>query len=265
MLKDILPLPQYKILVIGESCKDVYHYGRVERISPEAPVPIFNKQYSEIKEGMSKNVCLNLISLNQKYDLLTNNDNYEDTIRKERYIDNNFNKQVFRVDLNDKTNPLDLNKAKNIKFDEYDALIISDYNKGFIQPDDIKKIIKKNNLPVFVDSKKNNLECFNGCYLKINELEHNKLTNIVNKDKLIVTLGKKGAMYKNTIYSSFESKVFDTCGAGDTFIAALCVSYLKTKKIVKAIEFANLCAGISVKHLGNHSISQKDLYEEICN
>jgi D-beta-D-heptose 7-phosphate kinase/D-beta-D-heptose 1-phosphate adenosyltransferase len=49
-----------KILLVGDSCYDIYHYGEVKRISPEAPIPIFDLKYSEKKYGMASNVYENL-------------------------------------------------------------------------------------------------------------------------------------------------------------------------------------------------------------
>jgi bifunctional ADP-heptose synthase (sugar kinase/adenylyltransferase) len=46
---------QFKILVIGDSCVDIYHYGECTRISPEAPVPIFKHEKSEKYGGMASN------------------------------------------------------------------------------------------------------------------------------------------------------------------------------------------------------------------
>ena len=40
MSKDTQQQKQYNILIIGESCEDIYVYGEVNRISPEAPVPV---------------------------------------------------------------------------------------------------------------------------------------------------------------------------------------------------------------------------------
>ena len=52
-----------KILLIGDSCIDIYHYGSVERISPEAPVPIFKLLNQETKPGMAGNVRENFRAL----------------------------------------------------------------------------------------------------------------------------------------------------------------------------------------------------------
>ena len=58
---------RFKILVIGDSCTDVYHYGECERISPEAPVPILRHIESIKIGGMAKNVYENFKIINQIY------------------------------------------------------------------------------------------------------------------------------------------------------------------------------------------------------
>jgi sugar/nucleoside kinase (ribokinase family) len=77
--------------------------------------------------------------------------------------------------------------------------------------------------------------------------------------ELIVTLGGRGARYKDKIYSAPTIEVADVCGAGDTFLSALTYQYLLTNNIEKAIMFANIAASITVQHRGNYAPS----YDEI--
>ena len=61
-----------KILIIGESCLDVFTYGSCNRLCPEAPVPVFNKHHTSENHGMAMNVYNNILSLGVKSDLMTN-------------------------------------------------------------------------------------------------------------------------------------------------------------------------------------------------
>ena len=70
---DTLQQPSWKILLIGDHCLDIYHYGVCERLSPEAPVPVLKVVKSEIKQGMSSNVNLNL----QAFGLKVNHQNID--------------------------------------------------------------------------------------------------------------------------------------------------------------------------------------------
>ena len=61
-----------KVLVIGDSCTDVFIYGDIERICPEAPVPVFKPTNQTENGGMAKNVVRNLESLGCEVDLISN-------------------------------------------------------------------------------------------------------------------------------------------------------------------------------------------------
>ena len=87
-----MAIPQqesWKILLIGDSCKDIYHYGVCERMSPEAPVPVLKQIRVEKKEGMSSNVKLNLESFGM--DVLHFH-NLE-IIKKHRFVDSRYNQR----------------------------------------------------------------------------------------------------------------------------------------------------------------------------
>ena len=60
---DIQQQTQFKILLIGDDCVDVYQYGTVDRISTEALVPVFKFSREENRAGMAGNVKNNLITL----------------------------------------------------------------------------------------------------------------------------------------------------------------------------------------------------------
>ena len=50
------------VLVIGDSCKDVFVYGRCDRLAPDGPIPVFVPLYSKANRGMAGNVYENLLS-----------------------------------------------------------------------------------------------------------------------------------------------------------------------------------------------------------
>ena len=60
------------LLVIGESCVDVFTYGECKRLCPEAPVPIFNPKKTIESLGMAYNVYKNLESLDVPSRIITN-------------------------------------------------------------------------------------------------------------------------------------------------------------------------------------------------
>mgnify|MGYP003639947942 CR=1 FL=1 len=241
-----------KILVIGESCKDVFCYGKVERLCPAAPAPVFNSL--EIKEngGMAKNVQNNLLSLNNKVDILTN-ENWEN-ILKTRYVHVDSNHMFIRVDTNDKNyGILEKKFINSIDLSSYDTLVVSDYNKGYLTKELLYEISLLHNL-TFLDTKKQlGPWCENFTFIKINskEYEANK-TNLNEKlaNNLIVTRGPNGCAYQNKIYPVSKVEIRDTSGAGDTFLSGLVSDYCKSLDIESAIMFANECATKVVQKKG---------------
>ena len=83
-----------KVLVFGESCKDVFHYGDCSRLCPDAPVPVFKLINTVETWGMAKNVERNLLSLGAKVDLITSVNCRK--ITKTRYMDNRTNHMFLR-------------------------------------------------------------------------------------------------------------------------------------------------------------------------
>ena len=243
----------FNVLLIGDSCTDKYNIGTVDRISPEAPVPVLKIINTYELQGMAANVNLNLINLNINADFVTNNS----PVIKTRFIDDRSGQHLLRVD--DEPLVPRWNGQCPQSIDSYDAIIVSDYNKGFLSDDQIYSLIRNSECPVFIDTKKQDLNMFNmpNTFVKVNELEYKNSTS--THDNLIVTLGSKGAMYNDKMYPTKKVEVMDVCGCGDTFLAALAVQYLFTKDIEKAIIFANIAAGITVQHRGNYAPS----YDEI--
>ncbi|MCB9360166.1 MAG: D-glycero-beta-D-manno-heptose-7-phosphate kinase [Flavobacteriales bacterium] len=177
------------VLVIGDVMIDAYYFGKVDRISPEAPVPIVSVQNKDNRLGGAANVALNIQALganpilcavigndddgklfNQLLDtqelsnegIITSNDRI--TTVKTRIIGNNH--QVLRVDSEtDKV----LNESDNKKFIEkittlinstnIDAVIFEDYDKGTITEEVINEVVticNNKNIPTTVDPKKRN-------------------------------------------------------------------------------------------------------------
>ena len=101
-------LKSFKILLIGDNCKDIYQYGTIDRLSPEAPVPVFNPLYVDRNFGMGGNVVENLMSLNQDIDI--KHIHQFQPIKKTRYVDDKSNHMFIRVDEGEETvTPLDPN------------------------------------------------------------------------------------------------------------------------------------------------------------
>ncbi|MBN2401323.1 MAG: D-glycero-beta-D-manno-heptose-7-phosphate kinase [Spirochaetes bacterium] len=171
-----------RVLVIGDVILDKYYYGKVSRISPEAPVPVI-KVIKEIHSpGGSGNVVCNICGLGAKafhisltgkdvnakiLKQVLNHPNAENkyflsgkpTVTKIRVIGEH--QQVARLDFEEihETSKVIENKimsAFNIALNKCDAVVISDYGKGLCSTDMCQFVIKesnKKNIPVIVDPK----------------------------------------------------------------------------------------------------------------
>lgn len=240
-----------RILCVGDVCMDVFVYGVANRICSEAPVPVFNPVSVVSNEGMAGNVAANLRSLGATVDLISNSE----TIVKKRLVDLKSNQMIVRIDENDHvTTPINIDK---INFKIYDAVVVSDYGKGFLSLTNIFQISQCHKL-TFLDTKKPLSLAHMGKYtfIKINEPEWQRSMEYGNdyhdwKDQLIVTLSERGCMYQGMNYEPENvSEVRDVSGAGDTFLASLAFKYVETKDISQSIKFANKCAGIVITKKG---------------
>ena len=244
---------QLKVLLIGDSCTDEYVYGSCERLNPEAPVPILKFNRKETKKGMAWNVRKNIESFGIEVYMITN----QETITKTRYIDEKYNQQILRVDNEPELKPMEYDLPDG----HFDALVISDYDKGFLSNEKVFELVEWFDGPVFIDSKKTKLPK-ESCFVKINDLEFSKLDNPA--DNLIITRGSKGAEYQGELYPGEKVDIFDAVGAGDTFLSALVYFYLKYGKIEEAIPYANKAAAIAVSNFGTYILTKEDVNEILC-
>ena len=245
-----------KVLLIGDSCEDRYFYGDVKRLNPEAPVPILEYRRGVTSKGMVWNVRENLMSFGVEVYTST----HPEQIIKTRYIDEKSNQQIMRYDEEPTIEPLSFEFPDEWK-STYDALVISDYNKGFVTQEKLFELVDWFQGPVFIDSKKTSLPA--DAYIKINEIEYEKITHY-NEETLIITRGSKGTEYKGDIYPAEKVNVFDVVGAGDTFLAALTYGYLKYGTIEEAIPLANRAAAVAVSHRGTYVLTKEDVNEILC-
>ena len=235
-----------RILVIGDGCIDEYRYGEIRRVNPESTAPLLNFEDSEEKLGMAFNVAKNLRSFGAVVELLVPTE----MSRKIRYIDRRTGEHLLRVDHDVQAEPC-LIGSKYM----FDAIVISDYDKGFVTNEGIQKLRKRFKGPIYMDTKKKNLADFPGVYIKINQRELYESTSIPEPDKLIVTYGAKGCGYKESLYPAKVIEVVDVCGAGDVFLAAMVFKHMETGDMSIALPFANEKAAISCQSIGAVCVS----------
>lgn len=210
-----------QILVIGDLILDNYIWGKVSRISPEAPVPIIHTQKKESRLGGAGNVAANLASLGSRVTLagICGDDDNEDillelchqqnidpliqeipgrhTTVKSRIIAQH--QQLLRID-DESCESIADNTAENFYKQilnngvNYDGVIISDYNKGlFTQPLTADILNHFTDIPVIVDPKSNDFSKYHGATtLKPNRNEFvNAIRHPDLKDEEIEDYAKK--------------------------------------------------------------------------
>lgn len=258
---------KYKILVIGDSGIDIFRYIDTYKLSAESPTGVGKEVRKIINPGMAGNVVECLKALSPNSEILFLHQNKE--IVKERIIDQKYNHIFIRVDSEDGIDRIDIEKEFYSLFvsklvTSVDAIIISDYNKGFLKQEDIKEILDFGlvfNIPTFVDTKQPAGEfAKNAFVVKINDKEYNLSPKWENFcQNLIVTLGQKGAKLINSqgekLINGYKVDVSSVVGAGDEFLAALTLKYLETKNLEKSIDFANYIAAISVSKPGVYCVN----------
>ena len=288
MLKRIKDI---KILVVGDIMLDHYVCGEVERISPEAPVPILRTTEEYHTLGGCGNVIRNIKSIGanvtciaaigndlagkkimDELDLLGVKTNLiikeEMTTRKTRFIANNGHIQMFRVDREN----VKYVKSNSFKIeDDYDIIIVSDYAKGMITADIMNKL-KNKDVPIIVDPKPKNMWLYNDVFMITpNKKEYNE---ICTSDQhpftrgiryILNTLGKEGMQLmeeqlgelKVCSVPTIPVDVFNVTGAGDTVVAVVGVCVAMGLDVEASIKVANSCAQYVVTQPGTSVVSKK--------
>lgn len=242
-------MKKYKVLVIGETCTDVFVYGVSKRKSPEGNGPVFVPTNEIYGNGMASNTAANLSAMGIDVDLFVDNGD----ITKTRYVDENTNELYLRVDENDLVERINIYDLPD--FVQYDAIVISDYCKGFLTEDDIATISKLHRLVILDTKKKLGDWCKDVTFIKLNRFEAQNNDDIILEkkwlnDKIIITLDGKGAAYKGKLIKTKKVEKADVSGAGDTFVAGFVSRYLDSHNIEESIDWANYCAGEVVKKKG---------------
>ena len=240
-----------KVVVIGENCTDKFVYGDVNRLCPEAPVPVLNPRKVKKNPGMAGNVVQNLNALNSSLDITFLHQ--PEKIVKTRYVDEKSNQMILRMDEGEDLIEKFTITPEIVKvISEADIVIISDYNKGFLTTETITLIGHHAKLSI-LDSKRILVPAFSTIsFIKLNKVEREQQDEVlIKKLNIITTLGKKGAEYMGKIYPTKKPKdTIDVSGAGDTFTSAFILKYYETRNISESIYYANVKASDVVSRRG---------------
>jgi D-glycero-beta-D-manno-heptose-7-phosphate kinase len=238
-----------RVLVIGERCTDIFVYGTSKRKSPEGNGPVFVPISETYGLGMAGNTANNLMAMGLDVDTYFD----DGMITKTRYVNQNTNELYLRVDENDTTNKIDVSDLPDLV--KYDAVVISDYCKGFLTEEDISTIASMAKFTILDTKKRLGDWCMDINFIKLNRQEFQNNFGVVKEndwlfDKIICTLDRGGAMYKTKTFKVESVDSADVSGAGDTFTAGFTKKYLETNSIEQSIEYGNYCAGMVVKEKG---------------
>jgi rfaE bifunctional protein kinase chain/domain len=259
MMKDILnKFNGLKVLVVGDVMLDAYYFGKVDRISPEAPVPVVAVEKKENRLGGAANVAMNLVALGAKpivcsvvgedkdgadlIELFHKNGvgtsgivKSKDRITTVKLRVISQSTQMLRID-SEETNPInDAESAELVKriyelLNDADVLIFEDYDKGVLTKQNIQQITAeavKKGIPVVVDPKKRNFTYYHGVDLfkpNLKELKEGMKIDFEDKDKETFEESIKALMQKmelkNAMITMSERGVMITNGADFHYIPA---------------------------------------------
>src|SRR3989344_514467 len=300
-----------KVGVIGDLMLDHFIFGDAKRISPEAPVPVVLVEREIFAPGGAGNVAANIAALGGKARVMgrIGSDTAglrlmqelkqkaiecgqvlrtkQPTIQKARVIAGG--QQIVRVDYEKYKESIKAERRILIKnilsgIKDWDAVIISDYAKGFITPDiarDIIKIAKKYKKPVVADVKPAiALACRNVDIMTPNFSEAQTISKttaglkevgrIIQKRlncNVLITQGARGMTLfnKNKIsrLPAQAREVFDVAGAGDTVTAVMALALASSAKLEDAALLANRAAGIVVGKVGTAVVLPEELKKNI--
>lgn len=310
-----------RIAVFGDMMLDRYVKGSVKRISPEAPVPVVRVTSEKTVCGGAANVAVNIAALGGvprlisvtgrdsaaaefrvlldragiAHDALVHDHNFP-TIEKTRVIAEH--QQVVRFDRETPAN-LSHNARKEalgalaaeLK-DGCEAVILSDYGKGLLEPATIREAISmclKRGVPVFVDPKvehfqlykgvscltPNTMEAFGGMRLSVKDGQEaaedlgRAILKRLSCRSLLITQGEHGMTLFQRAGKAAGSvhiptrarEVFDVTGAGDTVISTLALTWASGGTPEESAYAANFAAGIVVGKLGTASVTVEELLE----
>ena len=212
---------------------------------------------------MAANVASNIASLNGK-DLMMFKHHQQKEIQKTRYVDETSNYILLRVDSENDIDRIKIDPMMVAEIESSDLLVISDYDKGFLHPEDLKVLAGLAKVSI-IDTKKPIEDIWASAFtfIKMNSKEWDNPAHENREkylEKTIITQGKDGAIWNGRSYKGVEAEVMDVAGAGDSFLAGFSHMLLKSGNPAKAIEFGNEVAAYVVKHRGVVNIIEKDIF-----
>ena len=302
------------IMIFGDIMLDVKLSGSTHKMANEAPIPVLLKETEKKYLGGCGNVLMNLQALgceklfifsrvgndfygNEMKSILANypeivqhlyTDTAYTTIVKTRGFSNK--KLLFRYDIENNTallqshiEEIQSNVAHILATTSIDAIIFSDYNKGFLVKELTQYVIQKANqkgIPTFVDPKVDYTKYLGCTVIKPNTKEikdifgieysfeclediHRTIRDKVICNETVLTLSEQGISYytennEHIHEKTIESEVNDVTGAGDVVLSIIAYYYSSIPKR-NLIQLATYMGTISVRYVGTYVLKKSDI------
>jgi D-beta-D-heptose 7-phosphate kinase/D-beta-D-heptose 1-phosphate adenosyltransferase len=317
-ISDILEAMRGKrVVVVGDVMLDRFVYGRTERVSPEAPSLVLAADRQEEMLGGAANVALNLASLAAQCTLvgvvgadavaadlkaklarspnITASlavDRKRGTTLKVRFVNPQYNTHLLRMDW-EITSPVtgdalaSLTERAVAAIADCDAVVISDYLKGVIQPTLMRAIVDAaaaRGVPVVVDPKGRDFSRYSGATVVAPNLAEivTALGYAVPKDDasveaaaarissmsgiatVVVKRSQDGVQIVHdgrttARFPTIARRVVDVSGAGDTLVATLALALAAGADVTSSVRIANAAAGLVVSKSGTASTDLAEL------
>jgi D-beta-D-heptose 7-phosphate kinase/D-beta-D-heptose 1-phosphate adenosyltransferase len=307
-----------RIAVAGDFMLDHFIWGRASRLSAEAPVPVVESTGETYHPGGAGNVAANLAALAAAVSPfgITGRDRAGKLLRqalrdrgissesllavsgrpttvKLRIIETGRRHQIARVDT-ETSAPAPPQLARRLATallaGRFDAVIVSDYDKGSVTPEFLAAVLpelRRRGTPVFLDPRTRQPELYRPIsVLTPNRQEAERITGIEIRDEaslqraanellrltegtaVLITLSDQGMVLLEASgrmhkIPTVSREVYDVTGAGDTVIAAFALAHAAGASFADAARIANHAAGIAVGHVGTAAPSLEELRETI--
>jgi len=284
-----------RVLVVGDVMLDRYWYGAVDRISPEAPVPVVRVTREEERGGGAANVALNVAALGAQAALLTVVGEDEASHKLEKLLAQTGVKtelrrdaalkttvklriigrqqQLIRLDF-ENTPDQEVLASQTARFEEllatHDAVLFSDYGKGGLaHVSDMITKARAMGKPVLIDPKGSDYSRYHGATVGAWHSEEQLLAKAQNLRQqlglaaILLTRSEEGmSLFEHSGVSHVSAQareVFDVTGAGDTVIATMAVLLGAGMTLQQALPWANRAGGVVVAKFGTATVTLKEL------
>lgn len=269
-----------RILVCGDAMTDTYWYGGVNRISPEAPVPVVKMDRMEDRPGAAANVAANCEAMGVPCERVFSPS--KDAVVKIRVIGKC--QQVVRIDFDRPQDPVSYSEFMK-KLPNCEVVIFSDYGKGSLK--EIQTLIhnaKVAGKTILVDPKGHDYKRY--CRADVVKPNRDEMKDMVGgwgseeelaekaerlrKESGVGAILLTRAEHGMTLFTeggavqipSKAQEVFDVSGAGDTAIAALAVALTRGHTLEEAAHFANIAAGCAVARFGTAVVTAEEVFRD---